>query len=104
MGFLNSTIYTIGKMNKTYPLSFHDITQGTNSSFQYDANGNPIAIMGYDAGDGWDATTGTGSPIGVTLVDALIRNLQQGDQESAINTTKHGQDNGQKHDNKKDPH
>lgn len=101
LGFLNPTIYTIGKMNKTYPVTFHDITQGTNSSLQFDSNDNPIIIMGYDAGVGWDATTGTGSPIGANLVDSLIQNLQQGDQD---NGSKSKQNDRQKHDGRKDPH
>jgi kumamolisin len=52
IGFLNPLIYT-----QAAEASFHDITTGNNG--------------GYDAGKGWDACTGLGSPDGTKLLQAL---------------------------------
>ena len=75
-------------MKKTYPVSFHDITSGNNSSGQLDVNHDPVIVLGYDAGPGWDPTTGTGSPIGSGLIDNLIKYVSPGDGNSAIATSK----------------
>ena len=88
LGFLNSAIYQIGKVNKAYAASFHDITDGTNSAVEFDSLNHPVTVIGFDAGIGWDATTGTGSPISSSLVDDLIKNVSPGDGTSAIATTK----------------
>jgi kumamolisin len=50
-GFVNPLLY------KAAPSGFHDITQGTNGTYQ--------------AGPGWDACTGLGSPDGAALLQAL---------------------------------
>jgi len=55
VGFLNSLIYT----NPVARAAFHDITQGNN--------------VGYQAGAGWDACTGWGSPDGTKLLAALTQ-------------------------------
>ncbi len=52
VGFLNPLIYT-----QTAEASFHDITTGNNG--------------GYNAGKGWDACTGLGSPDGAKLLQAV---------------------------------
>jgi subtilase family serine protease len=88
LGFLNSAIYQIGKVNKAYPVSFNDITMGTNSAGEFDSNNNPVIIPGFNAGPGWDPTTGTGSPIGPSLVDNLIKYISPGDGQAAVSTTK----------------
>jgi len=88
LGFLNSAIYQIGKLKTTYPLAFHDITSGTNSSLQFDVAGNPVDVTGYSAGPGWDPVTGFGTPIATNLVDLLARYVSPGDGTAAINTTK----------------
>jgi subtilase family serine protease len=88
LGFLNSAIYQIGRVNKAYPDSFHDITSGTNSVVEFDSANKPVTVIGFDAGIGWDATTGTGSPISSSLVDNLIKYVSPGDGQSAIATTK----------------
>jgi subtilase family serine protease len=88
LGFLNSAIYQIGKVNKAYPASFHDITDGTNSAVEFDSLNHPVTVIGFDAGIGWDATTGTGSPISSSLVDNLIKYVSPGDGVAAIATTK----------------
>jgi kumamolisin len=47
LGFLDSTLYNLASHSQTYA-PFHDITSGTNGV--------------YNAGSGWDAVTGLGSP------------------------------------------
>ena len=69
-------------------LAFHDIKSGTNSSLQFDANNNPVDITGYSAGTGWDAVTGFGTPIAMSMVDLLAKYVSPGDGTSAIATTK----------------
>jgi subtilase family serine protease len=85
-GFLNRGIYTIGTDSTAYPASFHDITTGTNSSREFDSSNNPVTVIGFSAGIGWDATTGFGSPIGSSVVDHLIANVTTGDGRAAIAT------------------
>ena len=92
LGFLNKAIYQIGKHidhpNPAHPASFHDITSGNNSSGKFDSMGNPVIATGFTAGNGWDATTGVGSPMGPGLVDYLVKNVSPGDGQSAISTSK----------------
>jgi subtilase family serine protease len=88
LGFLNSAIYQIGKVNKTYPASFNDVTSGSNSAMEFDSSNNPVTVIGFNAGPGWDPTTGFGSPIDTSLVDYLIRYVSPGDGQAAISTTK----------------
>lgn len=52
LGFLNSAIYQIGKVNKAYPASLHDITSGTNSAVEFDSSNNPVNVVGFNAGVG----------------------------------------------------
>ena len=88
LGFLNKAIYQIGQVTKSYPLSFHDVTSGVNSALEFDSNNDPVDIVGFAAGNGWDATTGFGSPVSTSMVDYLIRYVSPGDGQSAISTTK----------------
>ncbi len=89
LGFLNSAIYQIGRVNKAYPASFHDIVDGDNSAIEFDSFAhNPVDITGFSASVGWDATTGFGSPIDTSLVDYLIRYVSPGDAVAAVATTK----------------
>jgi subtilase family serine protease len=88
LGFLNSGIYRIGTDSAAYPASFHDITSGTNSALEFDSSNNPVTIIGFGAGIGWDATTGFGTPISSSAVDYLIANVTPSDGTAAINTTK----------------
>jgi len=87
LGFLNSAIYQIGRVNKAYPVSFHDITSGTNSSGELDSMNNPVIATGFMAGNGWDATTGLGSPIEGSIADNLIKYVSPGDAQAAISST-----------------
>jgi subtilase family serine protease len=56
LGFINPTIYSIGK-GASYPEDFHDITSGSNGTYS--------AVPGYDLVTGW------GSPNGTGLINAL---------------------------------
>jgi len=85
LGFLNKAIYDLGKHNNQS--AFHDITTGNNSALEFDSTNNPVLITGFSAGTGWDATTGFGSPISTTVVDALIHGVSPGDARSAIAST-----------------
>jgi subtilase family serine protease len=79
LGFLNSAIYQIGKVNKADSISFHDITVGNNAV---------TGVSGFAAGPGWDATTGIGTPMDMGLVNYLIAYVSPGDGQAAISTTK----------------
>lgn len=70
LGFLNDRLYKILK-NKNYSKAFHDITLGDNTVTLFDQNGNPVPVPGYNAGSGWDAVTGLGTPKVNNLVNAL---------------------------------
>jgi subtilase family serine protease len=87
LGFLSKAIYNIGKLNNS-PASFHDITSGVNSAVEFDSSNNPVNIVGFSAGPGWDATTGFGSPINPSLVNNLISIVSPDDAQAAISTTK----------------
>ncbi len=68
LGFINTALYLYSVNAKKYATLFNDVTKGNNSVVVYDASDNPLAIKGFNAGKGWDATTGLGSP----KVDGLI--------------------------------
>jgi subtilase family serine protease len=78
LGFLNDAFYRILK-SKSYSKAFHDITTGNNSVVTYDNNGNPIPITGYDAGKGWDAVTGVGTPKAAALAPLLKQYVHEDD-------------------------
>lgn len=62
VGFVNPQLYSLAPASG----AFHDISVGNNRvSFQQSKN------VGYDAGPGWDATSGLGSPDGMVLSSAL---------------------------------
>ncbi|GAC1684473.1 MAG: S53 family peptidase [Ktedonobacteraceae bacterium] len=71
LGFLNETFYRILK-SKSYSKAFHDITTGNNAFTFQDSNGKTVTIPGYNAGTGWDATTGVGTPKAAELVKLLV--------------------------------
>jgi subtilase family serine protease len=60
VGFLNPTIYAIGR-SSSYASDFHDITSGN------DANSN----ASFSAVTGYDLVTGWGSPNGQNMINAL---------------------------------
>ena len=98
LGFINKALYHIAQAQSHYGVSFHDISSGDNSVVEYDVSNNPVAIQGFSAGPGWDATTGLGSPVTDQLVNYLLQFVSPGDGTSAIagsnphpgNTPRHG--------------
>lgn len=61
VGFINPQLYALAA-----GLGFNDIKVGDNKCSFAGHN-----IVGYAAGDGWDACTGLGTPIGTTLAGLL---------------------------------
>jgi subtilase family serine protease len=95
LGFINKVMYHIGQARPHYFASFFDVTSGDNGFF---------GVPGFDAGAGWDAATGLGSPISDGLVDNLIRFVSPGDGPAAVaGSMPHGQGNSSAHGHVK-PH
>jgi kumamolisin len=71
-GFINDFLYS------TAPTGFQDISDGTNAipSLTQGTVTQP-ATPGYQAGAGWDACTGLGSPNGLALQTAFIQHFQK---------------------------
>lgn len=84
LGFLNSGIYRIVEASQVYANSFHDVTVGTNSSLQFDQDNNPVTVIGFNAGTGWDAATGAGSPRGAGIVSDLLLNVYPASDGTAV--------------------
>ena len=75
LGFLNNAVYGL-LTRRAYSTVFHDVTTGNNTAtiIEFDpTTGKPIKVVisGYNAGRGWDAVTGVGTP----RVSALIATL-----------------------------
>lgn len=79
LGFINKALYHIGQAKSHYSASFFDVTSGNNSA---------PGVQGFNAGPGWDPTTGLGSPTSNQLVDYLIRFTSAGDGIAAIAESK----------------
>jgi subtilase family serine protease len=88
LGFLNTALYHIAEADKAYETLFHDVTVGNNSSLQFDSVGNPVNIIGFNAGTGWDAATGVGSPKTPGIVDQLLHYVSPGDATAVLANTK----------------
>lgn len=80
LGFINRAAYHIGQAQKHYSASFFDVTSGNNSFF---------GVQGFNAGSGWDAVTGLGSPRTDGLVDYLIQFVSTRDGENDEGSTPH---------------
>ena len=79
LGFINRALYYDSASTCSYySASFHDVTSGTNSAVEFDASNNPVTVIGFNAGPGWDATTGLGSPTTDQLVTYLIQLVSPG--------------------------
>ena len=63
VGFINPTIYTLGK-NTGYTAVLHDTTTGNNAS--------PTSRTKFPAVTGYDLATGWGTPNGTALINALV--------------------------------
>jgi subtilase family serine protease len=87
-GFINAALYKIGQNATPYANTFYDITSGNNSAMEFDENGDPVDIIGYDARTGWDAVTGLGSPKAVSVVTQLPLFWSAGQGNAAINQSK----------------
>ena len=74
LGFINGALYALGQSNNASSY-FHDITVGTNTFISTDANGNPVAVHGYDTSISWDAVTGWGTPDVANLILDPIANV-----------------------------
>jgi subtilase family serine protease len=66
LGFLNPGLYKIAQ-SSSYTQDFHDITTGENSHNN---------VLGYPAAQGWDASSGLGSPNAEKLLPDLIQALK----------------------------
>lgn len=84
LGFINQALYHIGQAQDHYAASLHDVTDGNNSVTELDVTKSLVPITGFSAGEGWDPTTGLGSPIADHLVDYLIQFVSPGDGTAAI--------------------
>ncbi len=101
-GFINAALYKIGQSNKKYANSFNDVTSGTNSALEFDASNNPVDITGFDAGTGWDAPTGLGTPKSGSALSQLASQWSAGQGNAAIAGSKphaHGNPSGPGHVN-----
>ncbi len=84
LGFINWALYLYSLSPKKYAALFHDITSGNNSVTELDASNNPVSITGFNAGTGWDATTGLGSPFADQLVNFLTKYTSDKDAKQAV--------------------
>ncbi len=87
LGFINATLYLFSAFPKTYSALFNDVTSGNNSILEEDADGNPVAITGFNAGTRWDATTGLGSPKADQVVKVLTLFTSDSDAKQAMNNS-----------------
>jgi subtilase family serine protease len=89
-GFINSALYKTGQNSGTYSSAFHDVTSGNNSAVEFDNLDNEVDIAGFNAGTGWDAVTGLGSPKAGGLLSGLAANWSAGQGTAAILGSSHG--------------
>ena len=75
LGFINRALYHIGRGHPLNPASFFDVTSGNNSF---------LGIAGFNAGPGWDAATGLGSPTADQLVNHLVEFVKPTDGPAAV--------------------
>jgi subtilase family serine protease len=85
LGFINRALYHIGQAQRRYSADLFDVISGNNSFG---------GVTGFNAGPGWDATTGLGSPSANNLVGDLKQFVSAGDGTAAIaGSTPHAQHN-----------
>jgi subtilase family serine protease len=89
-GFINAALYKIGQNAGDYANTFNDVTSGTNSAAEPDSANNLVTIIGFDAGTGWDAVTGLGSPKAGGVLAELPLFWSAGQGNAAINNSKNG--------------
>ena len=66
LGFINPALYKLAT-SANYARDFHDISVGNNS-----VSLGSVSVQGFDASQGWDPTTGLGSPNTPNLLPDLI--------------------------------
>jgi len=66
IGNINQSLYQFSQAQKKYAADFHDATTGNNDVAELGGNG-------YNAGTGWDAVTGLGTPNAANLLPALAK-------------------------------
>ncbi len=69
IGDINPALYALGGLGSAF--TYHDVTVGNNAVTEFDATDSPVDVAGFNAGHGWDATTGLGSPRADVLVPYL---------------------------------
>src|SRR5581483_1679560 len=74
LGFLNDALYRIGQRG-SYAQAFHDVTTGNNTVTIQNQGKQASMISGYNAGPGWDAVTGLGTPNVASLVHLLAQEV-----------------------------
>lgn len=89
-GFINAALYKIGQNSGLDASAFHDITSGQNDAVEFDSANNEVDIAGFNAGPGWDAVTGLGSPQAGGLLSGLASVWSAGQGTAAINNAKNG--------------
>jgi subtilase family serine protease len=89
-GFINSALYKTAQNSATYASAFNDVTSGNNSAQELDNNNNVVNISGFNAGTGWDAVTGLGTPKAGGLLSELAANWSAGQGTAAIYNSKNG--------------
>ena len=90
-GFVNAALYKVGQSAPSYAAAFHDITSGNNNALEADSNHNGVFISGFNAGTGWDAVTGLGSPLSAGgLFTQFGQVWSAGQGNAAISNSKNG--------------
>ncbi len=87
LGFINAALYLYSLFPSLSSTLFHDVTSGSNSAAEFDVNNNLVTVTGFNAGTGWDATTGLGSPRADNLVNFLTRFTSWNDGNQAVQST-----------------
>lgn len=89
LGQINPALYRLGNpVSASYCAAcFQDVTTGTNSVHEYNADKSLANITGYNAGTGWDPTTGFGTPNVASLSTALPKAVDSKDTQAVISST-----------------
>jgi subtilase family serine protease len=89
LGIINPALYRLGNpASAAYCTAcFQDVTTGTNAGYEYNADNSVFTFTGYNAGQGWDATTGLGSPNALSLSTALPNAVSSKDAQTVIANT-----------------
>ena len=89
-GFINSALYKVGQNSGPYAAAFNDVLTGNNNAVEFDNNNNEVDISGFNAGTGWDALTGLGSPKAGGVLSGLAAYWSAGQGNAAIIGSSHG--------------